>query len=68
MKEERKMVLDMVKDGKVSAEEGDKLLADMEEPKSAKKTIKAGGTLNKKFLRIRVTDNTEGASLSYLFL
>ncbi|MCP4133763.1 MAG: DUF2089 domain-containing protein [bacterium] len=58
MTEERKMILEMLKDGKISVEEAEKLLAEAggTQESAAKKSP---GSINKSFLRIRVEDGTE---------
>ncbi len=56
MSEERQLVLSTLKKGKISTEEADKLLANLEEPKESSKS-NGNNTLTKKFLRIRVTDS-----------
>jgi len=58
MNEERMLVLDTLKEGKITSEEANKLLSDMETPTIVDKP-RGGSTLNKKFLRIRVTDNED---------
>jgi polyhydroxyalkanoate synthesis regulator phasin len=55
-KSERQMVLEMLKEGKITTGEADKLLDEME--KEVKGGSLEGSSLNKKFLRIRVTEDT----------
>lgn len=56
MSEERQTVLSTLKEGKISAEEADKLLAELENPKKSSE-FSSNNTLTKKFLRIRVDDS-----------
>jgi len=58
MSEERLTVLSALKEGKVSAEEADKLLGQLEDPKKSSESA-GSNTLTKKFLRIRVTDSED---------
>jgi hypothetical protein len=59
LKEERMQILNMIRDGKVSPEEGAKLLAALETSQksemAANKSVTAG-----RFLRVRVTDMRNG--------
>ncbi len=56
MNEERKVILETLKEGKISTEEADQLLTNLSAP-VAVEGKRSGSTLNKKFLRIRVTDS-----------
>ena len=58
MTEERKTILEMVKDGKITTEEADKLLEEIE-PQQSSATVIGPNSLNKKFLRIRVDDGSD---------
>ena len=58
MQEDRKMVLETLKEGKITAEEADKLLGELDSPVEKSLSVSNNNTLNKKFLRIRVTDST----------
>ncbi len=58
MNEERKIILEMLRDGKISTEEADRLLSQVEEKNNSSKE-KSPNTLNKKFLRIRVNDGDD---------
>ena len=56
MSNERKMVLETLREGKITTEEAEKLLSDIELPTVIDKK-QTNNTLNKKFLRIRITDS-----------
>ena len=58
MTEERKTILDMVKDGKITTEEADKLLEEIDGHQASNIT-KGSSSLNKKFLRVRVDDGSD---------
>lgn len=59
--EERMKILKMIDEGKLTAEEGAKLLAALAESrKPPRKPTLSGTTGNAHWLRIRVTDNTSG--------
>jgi len=59
--EERMQILKMVAEGKVSAEEGAKLLAALEPEKRKKEGSKAaGGPSESRWFRVRVTDLATG--------
>lgn len=64
--EERMKILKMVEDGKVSAEDGAKLLAAMDDSRKAPPrpmpVIAPGNTAGNRWLRIRVTDTKSGRS------
>jgi hypothetical protein len=57
--EERMKILKMIEEGKLSAEEGSKLLAALSGPKSPLGGLAASGA---KWLRVRVTDVISGRS------
>lgn len=60
--EERLKILKMIDEGKISAEEGSKLIAALSETrKSPRKTIQSGSG-GSRWLRIRVTDMESGKS------
>ena len=54
MNEERKIILEMLSEGKVTPEEADKLLSEIENKNAINET-----PFTKKFLRIRVDDGTD---------
>jgi hypothetical protein len=58
--EERMKILKMIQEGKITAEEGAKLLAALRESRG--KSVRPGGPLvgNKGWLRVRVTDMSTG--------
>jgi len=58
--EERMKILKMIEEGKLSAEEGAKLLAALSESRS--KTIPSLGVGGARWLRVRVTDTATGRS------
>ena len=58
MTEERKTILEMVKDSKITTEEADKLLEEID-GKQSSATVIGPNSLNKKFLRIRVDDGSD---------
>jgi hypothetical protein len=58
MSEERQTVLSALKKGKISEEEADKLLDQLEDPQKSSESS-SSNTLTKKFLRIRVTDSDD---------
>ena len=63
--EERMKILKMVEDGKVSAEDGAKLLSAMDDNRKAPRPMPPpmpGSTANGRWLRIRVTDTRTGRS------
>lgn len=64
--EERMKILKMVEDGKVSAEDGAKLLAALDDSRKAPPRPKGvpapGNTAGNRWLRIRVTDTKSGRS------
>ena len=59
LKEERMQILRMIQEGKVSAEEGAKLLAALEDSKKSEAAANVAATQGK-FLRVRVTDMSTG--------
>lgn len=59
MKEERMQILRMIQNGQISAEEGAKLLAALDEGKRSEAAANAAATQGK-FLRVRVTDMSSG--------
>ena len=66
--EERMKILKMVEDGKVSAEDGAKLLAALDDSRKQSRPMPpmpppaGGSTANSRWLRIRVTDANSGKS------
>jgi len=59
--EERLKILKMIDEGKISAEEGAKLLAALSESRKPKnKPAIRGAAANDRWLRVRVTDNFTG--------
>lgn len=58
MNEERKMILELLKEGKISVEEAEKLMDTSNDPQINNETPKAK-PMNKKFLRIRVDDDSD---------
>ena len=62
--EERMQILKMIQEGKISAEEGAKLLQALSAGKSDKRTTSApaGGGSDARWFRVRVTDLTSGKS------
>lgn len=59
--EERLKILKMIDDGKISAEEGAKLLAALSQsPKQARKPVMRGPGGKARWLRVRVTDMVTG--------
>lgn len=60
MSEEKKMILEMVKEGKISVEEAEKLLDKVDADRVSENTITCeSDDPNKKFLRVRVIDGGE---------
>jgi hypothetical protein len=59
LKEERLQILQMVQEGKISAEEGAKLLAALDGSKKAEAAATTAATQGK-YLRVRVTDMRSG--------
>ncbi len=59
LKEERMQILNMIRDGKVSPEEGAKLLNALEGSQKSEFAANAAATKGK-FLRVRVTDMSTG--------
>jgi hypothetical protein len=59
LKEERMQILRMIQNGQISAEEGAKLLAALDEGKRSDAAANVAATQGK-FLRVRVTDMTSG--------
>lgn len=59
LKEERMQILNMIRDGKVSPEEGAKLLSALEGSQKSELAANAAATKGK-FLRVRVTDMSSG--------
>ena len=59
LKEERMQILNMIRDGKVSPEEGAKLLAALETSQKSEVAANKSATQGK-FLRVRVTDMSTG--------
>ena len=59
MKEERMQILRMIQNGQISAEEGAKLLAALDEGKRSDAATNAAA-MQGKFLRVRVTDMSSG--------
>lgn len=65
--EERMKILKMVEDGKVSAEDGAKLLSALDDSRKSARSMPpmppmTGSTANGRWLRIRVTDTRTGRS------
>ncbi len=58
LKEERLQILKMIEDGTITADEGAKLLAALEEGATKSEQIKSGGQA--RWMRIRVTDLNTG--------
>ncbi len=58
--EERMQILSMVAEGKISAEEGAKLLAALEPEKKKEVRMMAGGPSEPRWFRVRVTDLESG--------
>lgn len=58
--EERMKILQMVQDGKISAEDGAKLLAALTETQKSKGGAAMARTGNARYMRVRVTDNFSG--------
>lgn len=58
--EERMKILQMVQDGKISAEDGAKLLAAISETPKNRRTRVSSRTKDSRFMRIRVTDTGSG--------
>ncbi len=58
--EERMKILKMIHEGKITAEEGAKLLAALRESRGAKARPGASQAANKGWLRVRVTDMASG--------
>ncbi|HKK46159.1 MAG TPA: hypothetical protein VJ964_11605 [Balneolaceae bacterium] len=56
MSEEKRMILEMVKEGKISVDEAEQLLEKTESVESAEDTSDTQKPNSKKFLRIRVTE------------
>jgi hypothetical protein len=59
MNKEKTMILEMLKDGKISVEEAEELLKESEKEEKNHISPDAIKTDNKKFLRIRVVDGKE---------
>ena len=59
LKEERMQILRMIQNGQISAEEGAKLLAALDEGKRSEAAANVAATQGK-FLRVRVTDMSSG--------
>ncbi len=59
LKEERMQILNMIRDGKVTPEEGAKLLSALETSQKSETAANKSATQGK-FLRVRVTDMTSG--------
>lgn len=59
LKEERMQILSMIRDGKVTPEEGAKLLSALETSQKAESAANKTATQGK-FLRVRVTDMSSG--------
>ena len=59
LKEERLQILQMIQEGKISAEEGAKLLAALDGSKKAEAAATTAATQGK-YLRVRVTDMRSG--------
>lgn len=58
--EERMKILKMIQEGKISAEEGAKLLAALRESRVPRRTAGGGDETKKGWLRVRVTDMATG--------
>lgn len=58
IKEERMQILKMIEDGTITADEGAKLLAALEEGATKSEQIKSGGPA--RWMRVRVTDLNTG--------
>ncbi|TAK14273.1 MAG: hypothetical protein EPO32_02225 [Anaerolineae bacterium] len=58
--EERMKILQMVQDGKISAEDGAKLLAALTETQKGKGGAAMARAGNARYMRVRVTDNFSG--------
>lgn len=58
--EERMKILQMIQDGKISAEDGAKLLSALAEGKQAERTRPASKTREIRNMRVRVTDTKSG--------
>jgi Asp-tRNA(Asn)/Glu-tRNA(Gln) amidotransferase B subunit len=58
--EERMRILRMIQEGKISAEEGSKLLAALRESRKDPRTVITTGRTGKGMLRVRVTDMVTG--------
>jgi hypothetical protein len=58
--EERMRILRMIQEGKITAEEGAKLLAALRESRKEPRTIVSSGRSTKGMLRVRVTDMFTG--------
>ena len=58
--EERMKILKMIEDGKITAEEGAKLLAALADSRRTQPLPTAGGNSPAKWFRVRVTDVTTG--------
>jgi SHOCT-like domain len=58
--EERMRILRMIQEGKITAEEGAKLLAALRESRKEPRTIISSGRSTKGMLRVRVTDMFTG--------
>jgi len=59
MSEEKRMILEMLKDGKISVDEAEQLLEKAQPGESIGDTEVAKKPRNKKFLRIRVTEEDQ---------
>lgn len=58
--EERMRILRMIQEGKITAEEGSKLLAALRESRKDARTVVTSGRSGKGMLRVRVTDMVTG--------
>ena len=58
MSEERQAVLSALKEGKITIEEANQLLDELEKPKKNSEPV-SNNPMTKKFLRIRVTDSDD---------
>jgi len=59
LKEERMQILKMIEDGQITAAEGARLLAALEEPEK-KRAVSTAGTSPPRWFRVRVTDMSTG--------
>jgi hypothetical protein len=58
--EERMKILQMIQDGKISAEDGAKLLAAISEKQTSRKARALSRSKESRYMRVRVTDVTTG--------